>query len=118
MDVGRPDGEDPPRLQGCMGAVETGGRVEPLLVGAVEATLRTNVFVEQRFALALRLDPGLMAAAHDSGEPFGVFFVHGRGFDGFHVRFRDIARGGVRVVRALGPGEHGRESVRLRAMRR
>jgi len=30
--------------------------------------------------------------------PFGAFFVHGRRFDGFHCRFRDIARGGIRLV--------------------
>ena len=30
--------------------------------------------------------------------PYGAFFVHGRRFNGFHVRFRDIARGGLRIV--------------------
>ncbi|CAN0546838.1 unnamed protein product, partial [Laminaria digitata] len=30
--------------------------------------------------------------------PFGVFFAHGRRFNGFHCRFRDIARGGMRIV--------------------
>lgn len=30
--------------------------------------------------------------------PFGVFFMHGRRFNGFHTRFRDIARGGMRIV--------------------
>lgn len=33
-----------------------------------------------------------------SEVPFGVFFVHGRRFNGFHCRFRDIARGGMRIV--------------------
>lgn len=27
-----------------------------------------------------------------------MFYVHGRRFNGFHVRFRDIARGGLRLV--------------------
>lgn len=27
-----------------------------------------------------------------------MFFVHGRRFNGFHCRFRDIARGGMRIV--------------------
>jgi glutamate dehydrogenase len=30
--------------------------------------------------------------------PYGVIFIHGRRFNGFHVRFRDIARGGLRLV--------------------
>jgi glutamate dehydrogenase len=33
-----------------------------------------------------------------AGTPYGVFYVHGRRFNGFHVRFRDIARGGLRLV--------------------
>ena len=32
--------------------------------------------------------------------PHGIFFLHGDDFDAFHVRFRNIARGGVRVVQA------------------
>ena len=32
--------------------------------------------------------------------PFGVFFIVGRSFHGFHVRFKDIARGGIRIVRS------------------
>ena len=31
-------------------------------------------------------------------RPFGVFFSSGRKFFGFHNRFNDIARGGLRVV--------------------
>ena len=30
--------------------------------------------------------------------PYGVFHVAGRHFKGYHVRFADIARGGLRVV--------------------
>jgi glutamate dehydrogenase len=30
--------------------------------------------------------------------PFGVFYSHGRHFKGFHCRFRDIARGGLRIL--------------------
>jgi glutamate dehydrogenase len=35
---------------------------------------------------------------YPDGTPYGVFYVHGRRFNGFHVRFRDIARGGMRLV--------------------
>eukprot|EP00959_Pyramimonas_sp_CCMP1952_P318916 6672748-Pyramimonas_sp.AAC.2 len=44
--------------------------------------------------------------------PYGVFFVYGRRFKGFHVRFRDIARGGCRVVAPLGIDQHTAESSR------
>ena len=38
------------------------------------------------------------SSANSDELPFGVFFVHGRRFNGFHCRFRDIARGGMRLV--------------------
>ncbi len=32
--------------------------------------------------------------------PYGVFFVIGSEFRGFHIRFRDVARGGIRIVKS------------------
>ncbi|MHC4947315.1 MAG: NAD-glutamate dehydrogenase domain-containing protein [Planctomycetota bacterium] len=83
------------------------------LVEAAGAVLRTNVFLESRYGLAMRLDPGLLASPERQQLPYGVFFVHGRQFNGFHVRFRDIARGGLRVVRPIGSDQHAREAERL-----
>jgi len=83
------------------------------MLDAVHATLRTNAWIDERYALSLRIDPSLLTT-HDREEvPFGVFFLHGRGFNGFHVRFRDIARGGVRAVRPGGLEQHAREAERL-----
>lgn len=31
---------------------------------------------------------------------YGMFFVLGREFRGFHVRFADVARGGIRIIRS------------------
>jgi len=33
-------------------------------------------------------------------SPFGIYMIMGRGFYGFHVRFRDVARGGIRLIRS------------------
>lgn len=52
----------------------------------------------------LRIDPAFLCSADREEVPFAVFFVHGQGFDGFHVRFQDIARGGIRMVKSIGPG--------------
>jgi glutamate dehydrogenase len=30
--------------------------------------------------------------------PYGIFHVIGRDFNGFHIRFREISRGGVRMI--------------------
>ena len=56
--------------------------------------------MNNRYALGLRLDPRIMASEGESPRdtPYGIIFSHGRRFDGYHVRFRDIARGGMRLV--------------------
>jgi glutamate dehydrogenase len=86
-------------------------RVLKTLLDAVGATLRTNLHLEKRYGLALRLEGGFIPRGEE--KPFGVYFVHGQGWDGFHLRFRDIARGGVRVVRPRGPDQLAAESDRL-----
>lgn len=81
-------------------------RLLRVLSAAAGATLRTNLFLEGRYGLALRFDPELFASPSRPEMPYGAFFVQGRGFDGFHVRFRDVARGGVRVIRPQGLEQH------------
>ncbi len=88
-------------------------RVLFTMLAAVKATYRTNVHLEKRYGFALRIDPALLARPEHLERPYGVFFVHGRGFDGFHVRFHDIARGGVRVVKPMGPEQLALETDRL-----
>ncbi len=83
------------------------------MVAAVLATLRTNVYVEGRYALSMRLDPAFLQSSERPDLPYGVFYVHGRGFNGFHVRFRDIARGGVRAVLPRSGPQFTREAERL-----
>ncbi|DAZ94639.1 TPA: hypothetical protein N0F65_010726 [Lagenidium giganteum] len=83
------------------------------MVDAVVGTLRTNKFVRNRYALALRMDPKIIGYGTVGKDiPYGVFFIYGRRFKGFHVRFRDIARGGLRVVYPNSPDAHSLESAR------
>jgi len=44
--------------------------------------------------------------------PFGVIFSHGRHFNAFHCRFRDIARGGLRLVTPSNADQFTQESSR------
>jgi len=66
----------------------------------VDAIVRTNFFLPVKSALSFRLDAEFFARRGLESVPHGVFFVVGRSFHGFHVRFTDIARGGIRIVRS------------------
>jgi glutamate dehydrogenase len=88
-------------------------RVFSTMVTAVEKTYRTNFHLPKRYGLALRLDPTVVLRPENPEVPYGLFFVHGIGFDGFHLRFRDIARGGVRVVRPSSPEQFAAEIDRV-----
>ena len=92
---------------------ETSRTVILTMLDAVRHVLRTNYHVHGRFGFAVRLDPEFLRNDDRPALPYGVFFVHGRGFDGFHVRFQDIARGGLRVVMPRSEAQHGREAERL-----
>ena len=83
------------------------------MINAVASVLRTNVYLPNRYALSMRLDPVFLQNDHRPDLPFGIFFVHGRGFNGFHIRFRDIARGGIRAVLPRSSPQFTRETERL-----
>lgn len=78
-----------------------------------EAILRTNFFLPQKNALAFRMRKGFLAEMDFGPEPHGVFFLWGRNFLGFHVRFKEIARGGVRLVRSPTIEEYARNGATL-----
>lgn len=88
------------------------------MTSAARHTLRTNAHIDGRWALSMRLDPRFFepvlppVAAGFCNIPFGTFFVAGRNFNGYHNRFRDIARGGLRVVLPPSAEAHSAESRR------
>jgi glutamate dehydrogenase len=62
--------------------------------------LKTNFWKPSKAALAFSLDASFVEAASYPENPFVIFFVIAQEFQGFHVRFRDISRGGIRVIRS------------------
>jgi glutamate dehydrogenase len=60
--------------------------------------LKTNYFVVNKSALTFRIDPDALDRQYYPETPFGIFFMIGKDFRCFQVRYRDIARGGMRVV--------------------
>lgn len=71
----------------------------------VKRTLKTNFFVDEKQALAFRLDAAYLddLGAEFTGDlpperPFRVTFFMGRYGLGYHIGFADIARGGWRTI--------------------
>lgn len=63
--------------------------------------LKTNFWKPHKAALSFSLDPKFVTQASLYPEnPYCIFFVLGQEFQGFHIRFRDIARGGIRVIKS------------------
>jgi len=66
-----------------------------------KSVVKTNFFSLNKSAVAFRLNPEAFCPELKLKEiPFGIFTVIGRDFNGFHVRFRDISRGGIRVIKS------------------
>lgn len=84
------------------------------MIDIVEHTLKTNIYLENRYALGIRLDSKAIQHEYSSREeePFGIIFCHGRRFNAFHVRFKDVARGGMRLVTPNNPEQFALESAR------
>ena len=70
----------------------------------VDYTLKTNFFRNNKSALCFRLDPHyLNLVPYDRKSkfpelPYAIIFIQGMYFIGFHIRFKDLARGGLRTV--------------------
>jgi glutamate dehydrogenase len=70
----------------------------------VHHTLKTNAFRMNFTALSFRLNPAFLdEIPFDRLKkfpeiPYGIFFIKGMHYFGFHIRFKDLARGGLRTV--------------------
>ncbi|KJE95096.1 NAD-specific glutamate dehydrogenase [Capsaspora owczarzaki ATCC 30864] len=62
--------------------------------------LKTNFFQPTKVALSFRLNPAFLDKTEYAKPVFGMFFVVAAEFRGFHVRFADVARGGIRIIRS------------------
>ena len=67
-----------------------------------QAVLKTNFYTPTKVALSFRLAPSAeFLPEHEYPQPlYGMFMVIGSEFRGFHLRFQDIARGGIRIVKS------------------
>ncbi|KAF8424978.1 Glutamate/Leucine/Phenylalanine/Valine dehydrogenase-domain-containing protein [Tirmania nivea] len=62
--------------------------------------LKTNFYTPTKVALSFRLNPSFLPSMEYPQPLYGMFLLIGTEFRGFHLRFRDIARGGIRIVKS------------------
>ena len=71
------------------------------------SVLKTNFYTPTKVALSFRLNPSFLPAVEYPQPLFGMFLVISSEFRGFHLRFRDIARGGIRIVKSRNREAYG-----------
>jgi glutamate dehydrogenase len=70
----------------------------------IDYTLKTNFYRNNKTAFSFRLDPKYLDhIPYDRKDkfpelPYAIFFMKGMHYIGFHIRFRDLSRGGLRTV--------------------
>lgn len=75
--------------------------------------MKTNFYQPTKVALSFRLDPSFLPPIEYPNPLFGMFLVIGSEFRGFHLRFEDISRGGIRIVRSRNREAYG---INLRSL--
>jgi glutamate dehydrogenase len=71
------------------------------------AILKTNYFTPTKVALSFRLNPNFLPEAEYPKPLYGMFLVIGAESRGFHLRFKDVARGGIRIVKSRSKEAYG-----------
>lgn len=70
----------------------------------IDHTLKTNFYRHNKSGFSFRLNPKYLDNVPFERKekfpelPYAVFFVRGMHYIGFHIRFKDLSRGGVRTV--------------------
>ncbi|KNC51381.1 NAD-specific glutamate dehydrogenase [Thecamonas trahens ATCC 50062] len=66
------------------------------------SVVKTNFYKTRRAAVSFRLNPQFLSDySHMFPDiPYGIIMSMANDFHGFHVRFRDVARGGVRLIKS------------------
>jgi glutamate dehydrogenase len=73
-------------------------------VNFVDFTQKTNFYRNNKSALSFRIDPKILDHTPSNREdlfpelPYAIFYFKGMHFFGFHIRFQDLSRGGLRTI--------------------
>ena len=73
--------------------------------------IKTNFYKRNKTSLAFRLDSSkFLDPIEYKQKPYGIFMILAKELRGFHVRFHDIARGGIRIVKSIDPENYDKNS--------
>lgn len=73
-------------------------------VNFIHYTLKTNYYRRNYTAYSFRLNPAYLDEIPFNRKkkfpelPYGIFYIRGMHFFAFHIRFKDLSRGGLRTV--------------------
>jgi len=80
--------------------VELDRNIFQMILCFIDVILRTNFYKQDKTSIAFMYDPKFLNPVDYPENPFGIFHVIATELRGYHIRFRDIARGGIRIVRS------------------
>ena len=80
--------------------VELDRNIFQMILCFIDVILKTNFYKSDKTSIAFMYDPKFLNPVDYPEAPYGIFHVIGTELRGFHIRFRDIARGGIRIVRS------------------
>ncbi len=89
---------------------ETQKNIAHAFLGFNRSILKTNFYKKNKTTISFRMSPDVLDPGDYAEKPFGIFFILAKEMRGFHVRFRDIARGGIRIVGSRSPKEYDTNS--------
>lgn len=81
-------------------SVEIDRNIFQMILCFIDVILRTNFYKTDKTSIAFMYDPKFLNPVDYPENPYGIFHVIATELSGFHIRFRDIARGGIRIVRS------------------
>lgn len=65
-----------------------------------DSILKTNFFTTTKIGISFRLRGDFLPASEYPQPLYGIFLVVAAEFRAFHLRFKDVARGGIRIVKS------------------
>ncbi|MBF0198722.1 MAG: NAD-glutamate dehydrogenase [Planctomycetes bacterium] len=76
-----------------------------MAIHMIDHIQKTNYYVIRHSAISFRLDPAILDSVPFADRealfpelPYSIFYVKGRNFIAFNIRFRELSRGGVRTL--------------------